>query len=92
MTDAPQLDLGAPAEPPRAGARPCSVCGAPSAPFGLGLPGRRSDKPEGRRGYRWHCGAPDCRDQLEAEWRAVLERENRIAGEAPPAEPFALTP
>jgi len=42
---------------------PCHFCGAALAPYGYGLPGLRSDKPEGRRGYVWVCA--DHRDAAE---------------------------
>lgn len=48
---------------------PCFVCGRPHAPFGFGLPGLRSDKPEGKRGYLWAC----------AEHRADGEERRRQA-------------
>ena len=34
---------------------PCFVCGRPHSPFGYGLPGPRSEKPKGKRGYLWAC-------------------------------------
>lgn len=47
---------------------PCQFCGAPLAPFGFGLPGLRSDKPERKRGYLWTCSEhrPDGERRREA--------------------------
>jgi hypothetical protein len=44
-------------------AHTCAICGAPAS-FGYGLPGLRSEKPEGKRGYLWTCA--DHRGEGEA--------------------------
>ncbi len=44
---------------------PCTFCDEPNAPLGYGLSGRRSEKPENKRGYLWVCTDPDCMAQAE---------------------------
>ncbi len=50
--------------------RPCSNCEATPAPYGYGLAGTRREKPEGKRGYIFVCGADDCH-----AWAAEKKRK-----------------
>lgn len=54
-----------PREPPRLG-RACMICEAGNAPFGLGMPGFRSEIKPGERGMLWHCGGEACAAKAEA--------------------------
>lgn len=47
-------------------ARTCPYCGKP-APYGYGLRGYTSEKPEGKRGYLWVC--KDHMDEAEARMK-----------------------
>lgn len=49
---------------------PCFVCGKPHSPFGFGLPGPRSEKPKGKRGYLWACA--DHRKEGEERRRKAI--------------------
>lgn len=49
---------------------PCFVCGKPNSQFGFGLPGPRSEKPKGKRGYLWACA--DHRKEGEERRRKAI--------------------
>lgn len=61
---------------------PCAICGSAAAPYGLRLPGLRSQLPAGRAGYLWTCAD----HRAEAETRR--DGATRIAPPAAaPAQP-----
>ncbi|MFN3261657.1 MAG: hypothetical protein ACE37J_13955 [Pikeienuella sp.] len=72
MTVEPDLFSAVPDAPPRLG-RVCMICEAGNAPFGLGMPGFRSEIRPGERGMLWHCGGEACAAKAEGRRAAKLE-------------------
>lgn len=48
------------------------ICEAGNAPFGLGMPGFRSEIRPGERGMLWHCGGEACAAKAESRRAAKL--------------------
>ncbi|WP_298967702.1 hypothetical protein [uncultured Methylobacterium sp.] len=64
--------------------RTCHECGSFNAGWGYGRPGVFQQQLQDQR---WACDEPDCRDAVQAWWRATYHAERETLARAPARAP-----